>query len=144
MTAAIADFLLFDMNQDLLTTTFADIRRLPPAHTLTCERGSPRVRRYWELSVTEPVHFRREEEYVERFRELLDASVADRLPTESAGVLMSGGLDSTIVAASAQRIFIRNGHPSGLSAYTEVFDTVHPSRGAPLRDPYRERVRNPH
>ena len=40
--------------------------------------------------------------------ELLDTAVADRLRTNSAGVLMSGGLDSpTKVAASAQRLLAR-------------------------------------
>src|SRR5262249_25439910 len=32
---AIGDFLLFGLNQDLTTTSFADIRRLPPAHRAT-------------------------------------------------------------------------------------------------------------
>src|SRR6267154_195403 len=116
---AIADFLLFDLNQDPATTSFVDVQRLPPAHTLTCERERVSVRRYWELSVTTPIHFSRDEEYVERFRELLDLAVADRLRTESAGVLMSGGLDSPTVAASAQQVFARNGRSCGLRAYTE-------------------------
>jgi asparagine synthase (glutamine-hydrolysing) len=123
---AIADFLLFDMNQDLSTTSFADIRRLPPAHTLVCEQGSLSVRRYWELSVTTPIHYARDAEYVEHFRELFDGAVADRLRTESAGVLMSGGLDSPIVAASAQRGLARNGNHVNLRAYTEVFDSLIP------------------
>jgi asparagine synthase (glutamine-hydrolysing) len=123
---AIADFLMFDMNQDPATTSFADVQRLPAAHTLTCEREQLSVRRYWELSVTTPIHFSHDEEYVERFRELLDLVVADRLRTESAGVLMSGGLDSPTVAASAQRVFARNGRSCGLRAYTEVFDSLIP------------------
>ncbi len=36
--AAIGDFLLFGLNCDLSTTTFRDIRRLPPAHCLSCFR----------------------------------------------------------------------------------------------------------
>jgi asparagine synthase (glutamine-hydrolysing) len=123
---AIADFLLFDMNQDPATTSFADIQRLPPAHVLKCEQGKLSVRRYWELSVTTPIHYSRDQEYVEHFRELLDTAVADRLRAESAGVLMSGGLDSPTVAASAQRAFARNGGVAGLHAYTEVFDSFIP------------------
>jgi asparagine synthase (glutamine-hydrolysing) len=123
---AIADFLLFDSNQDPATTSFADIQRLPPAHVLTLERGTLSTRRYWELSVTTPIHFSRNEEYVVRFRELLDAAVADRLCTQTAGVLMSGGLDSSTVAASAQRVFTRSGSPNRLRAYTEVYDNLIP------------------
>jgi asparagine synthase (glutamine-hydrolysing) len=121
---AIADFLLFELNQDLSTTSFEDIRRLPPAHTLDCKEGATSVRRYWDLRATSPVVFRHEEEYLERFRELLDAAVSDRLRTESAGVLMSGGLDSPTVAVSARRVFARTGASSGLRAYTDVFDSL--------------------
>jgi asparagine synthase (glutamine-hydrolysing) len=121
---AIADFLLFDSNQDPATTSFADIQRLPPAHTLTMEQGKLSAHNYWQLSVTEPIHYSRDQEYVERFRELLDAAVADRLRTDSAGVLMSGGLDSSTVAASARRVSSRNGNGAKLQAYTEVFDNL--------------------
>jgi asparagine synthase (glutamine-hydrolysing) len=123
---AIADFLLFDMNQDPTTTSFADIQRLPPAHTLICEAGRISVQRYWTLPVSEPTHFRRDEECVERFRELLDDAVADRLRTSRAGVFMSGGLDSSIVAASAQRVSSRAVSPASLRAYTQVFDSLVP------------------
>ena len=122
---AIADFLLFDFNQDPATTSFADIQRLPPAHVLTCERESISTRRYWRLSVTEPIA-KRGRECVDRFGELLDAAVGDRLRAGSAGVLMSGGLDSSTVAASAKRIFTRAGSANGLRAYTEVFDKLIP------------------
>jgi asparagine synthase (glutamine-hydrolysing) len=125
---AIADFLLFDMNRDPATTSFADIQRLPPAHFLECEQGKLSIRRYWELSVTTPIHYSRDEEYVERFRELLDTAVADRLRTQSVGVLMSGGLDSTTVAASAQRLLSGNGDGAGLCAYTQVFDNLIPDK----------------
>lgn len=123
---AVADFLLFDSNQDPATTSFADIQRLPPAHYLTLEQGTLSTRRYWELSVTQPIHFSQNEEYIERFRELLDAAVADRLRTKSAGVLMSGGLDSSTVAASVKRVFTRNGNGARLQAYTEVFNRLIP------------------
>ena len=120
---AIADFLLFDMNQDPATTSFADIQRLPPAHTLTCEAGRVSLRRYWTLSVTEPVHFQRDEDYIERFLELLDTPSPTACAPIASGVLMSGGLDSPTVAASAKRVLSRDGHPQGLRAYTEVFET---------------------
>jgi len=123
---AIADFLLFDMIQDPAATSFEGIHRLPPAHTLTAQREKLSVRRYWELSVTTPVHFAREEEYVERFKELLDAAVSDRLRTDNAGILLSGGLDSPTVAASARRVLDRQGVAGGLAARTNVFDSLIP------------------
>jgi asparagine synthase (glutamine-hydrolysing) len=123
---AIADFLLFDMIRDPAATSFADIQRLPPAHTLVCGRGGISLRRYWVLPVSAPIHHKRAMECVEQFRELLDHAVADRLRTNSVGVLMSGGLDSPTVAASAQRILTRDGSAAGLCAYTEVIESLIP------------------
>jgi asparagine synthase (glutamine-hydrolysing) len=123
---AIANFLLFDAIQDPAATSFADIQRLPAAHSLTCERGELSPRRYWTLSVTTPLEFSRKAEYVKRFHELLDVAVADRVRGESAGILMSGGLDSSTIAASAKRVFVRAGESSGLRAYTDVFDSLVP------------------
>ncbi len=128
---AIADFLLFEMIQDPSTTSFADIRRLPPAHTLTYGQETLSSRRYWELPAADPIHFSRNAEYVERFRDLLEAAVADRLRGSGAGacnvgVLMSGGLDSTTVAVSTQQVLARTGNANGVRAYTEVFDSLVP------------------
>ncbi len=123
---AIADFLLFDINQDAATTSYSDIRRLPAAHSLRCERGAISIRRYWTLSVTEPVRFRRESEYIEQFHTLLRQAVADRLRTKSAGILMSGGLDSTTVAATARRVLAASGYDNGLFAETVVLDELTP------------------
>ena len=123
---AIADFLLFDRHQDPEATSFGDIQRLPPAHILACEPGKVSVRRYWALSVTTPLQYRREDEYLEHFRELFDTAVADRLRTGSAGVLMSGGLDSPIVAASARRLLPGNENAPGVRAYTNVLDRLIP------------------
>jgi asparagine synthase (glutamine-hydrolysing) len=123
---AIADFLLFDMIREPEATSFADIRRLPPAHALVCEPAGISVCRYWVLPVSAPLHHTRPGECVEQFCELLDHAVADRLRTNRVGVLMSGGLDSPTVAASAQRILTRNGSADGLRAYTEVIEGLIP------------------
>ncbi|HXJ12777.1 MAG TPA: asparagine synthase-related protein [Candidatus Limnocylindrales bacterium] len=120
---AIADFLLFDMIREPGATSFVDIQRLRPAHTLECRRSNVSARRYWVLPVSAPIYQRRPRECVEQFRELLDRAVADRLRTDSVAVFMTGGLDSSTVAASAQRTL---GLPEGVFAYTEVFDSLIP------------------
>jgi len=122
---AIADFLLFDMIRESAATSFEDIYRLLPAHSLTCRQEGVSVCRYWELPVCAPVR-KRPQECVEQFRELLDLAVADRLRTKNVAVFMSGGLDSPTVAASAQRMLSRDGSADGLLAYTEVFDSLIP------------------
>jgi asparagine synthase (glutamine-hydrolysing) len=97
-----------------------------PAHTLTCGTDGISLRRYWVLPVSPPIHHKRPKECVEQFRELLDQAVADRVRTNHAAVLMSGGLDSPTVAASAQRTLARSKSPGRLCAYTEVFGSLIP------------------
>ena len=123
---AIADFLLFDMIREPDATSFADIRRLPPAHILVFEGERTSVRCYWTLPVSEPLRHKNPGECIEQFRELLDGAVGDRLRADRAGVLMSGGLDSPTIAASAKRVLSNNGAGSELRAYTDVFERLIP------------------
>ena len=99
---AIADFLLFGHKADDGTTAFHDIHRVPPAHTLTWSPSGMRVQRYWELPVEEPIYCA-DAEYAEQFTSLLDRAVADRLRTNRVAIFLSGGIDSTALAATAVR-----------------------------------------
>lgn len=99
---AIGDYLLFGLNQDLATTTFRDIQRLPAAHTLKIENDTIVIRRYWTPGSEVTEQYRDPRLYVERFLELLRCAVSDRLRENRVAVLMSGGLDSTSLAAVAK------------------------------------------
>ena len=123
---AVGDFLLFGFNQEPDTTIFSDIRRLPAAHYLTWSSGAPQVTRYWELPTSGEIRYRRAEDYVLHFRELFETAVGDRLRADRAGVLMSGGLDSTAVAATAHRLLSRHSRPFDLRAYCGVYDQLIP------------------
>lgn len=125
--SAIADFLLFDFNHDMSTTVFSDIMRLPPAHALECRETAVSVRRYWTLPESEPVYFKRAQDCLDQFRGLLDAAVGDRLRSNTACISLSGGLDSTTVAASARRILDQRGSSPDLWSYTLVYNSVVPS-----------------
>ena len=98
---AIGDYLVFGLNQDLSSTTLRDIQRLPPAHSLTIQNGSLSIRRYWIPDTSKEIRYRDRDSYVERFNELLQFAVQDRLRTDRVAVSMSGGLDSTSLAAVA-------------------------------------------
>lgn len=128
--AAIADFLLFGLNYDTGTTSFADIRRLPPAHVLRWSSEGLRLRRYWMPPTDGNIRYRRRAEYVEHFGELLKNAVADRLPTDAAGILLSGGLDSSSLAATACEL--RRGKFSALElhAFTTTMLNVSEDRDA--------------
>jgi asparagine synthase (glutamine-hydrolysing) len=120
--AAIADFLIFGLNYDLATTTFRDIRRLPPAHFLVLSSTGVRVQRYWSPPTNGRVRYTNAAEYAEHFQSIFQAAVADRLDTERAGILLSGGLDSGAVAATAREVSRQR--PVELRAYTVTYDSL--------------------
>ena len=120
---AVADFLLFALNKDSATTTFSDIQRVAPAHSLTVSKDRCVSRRYWSMPIDEPVYYRRNSDYVDQFSELLRLAVRDRTRTPWIGVLMSGGLDSSALAATACQL---SGHRPAVAAFTYVFDHLIP------------------
>jgi len=100
----VADFLLFGHSKEFDNTVYKAIRRLPPAHSLTIQAGGEaRLKRYWSFEIGEPVYRRRPEDYCEQFRQLLSTAVKDRLRTSRVGVYLSGGLDSSTLAATAAK-----------------------------------------
>ena len=121
---AVGDFLLFGLNCDPATTTFAHIRRLVGGHTLTCDEGARRTRRYWTVPTDGRTRYRRSRDYVEHFKNLLTTAVADRLPANRVDVWMSGGLDSTSIAAVARDLLASRDGRVDLHAHTVVYDTL--------------------
>jgi asparagine synthase (glutamine-hydrolysing) len=84
-------------------TIYRAVRKLPPGHLLTWEKGEARVERFWSLRF-QPKTQAPLPEIRERVRELLDESVRLRLESDvPVGVLLSGGIDSTAVAALMAR-----------------------------------------
>ncbi|HEY4597505.1 MAG TPA: asparagine synthase-related protein, partial [Thermoanaerobaculia bacterium] len=83
---------------------FAAVHKLGPGRRLVVEKGGLRAERYWSPA-PEEIRYPRDEDYVDRFRELLQRAVTDRMRGAGSfvGIAMSGGLDSTSVAALAQR-----------------------------------------
>jgi asparagine synthase (glutamine-hydrolysing) len=82
-------------------TLFSGIRKLPAGHTLElAENGGLTIRRYWDLSIADDSQLRERSYYVRRYRELLEDAVFSHLMSEvPLGVFLSGGLDSSAVAA---------------------------------------------
>ncbi|MFZ0084023.1 MAG: asparagine synthase-related protein [Candidatus Acidiferrales bacterium] len=122
--AAIGDFLLFGLNCDVATTTFRDIRRLPPAHFMTVSSEGLRIHRYWSAPTEGRIRYQRPEDYVEHFQILLQAAVSDRMATDRTGILLSGGLDSGTVAATARELSTGPGGAPDLRAYTVVYESL--------------------
>jgi asparagine synthase (glutamine-hydrolysing) len=116
--AAIGDFLLIGNSFHQSITAFRHIQRLPAAHTLRCRDGGLRVARYWQLPQYEEPLASRRGEIVEHFRDVLRTAVTDRLRVPTAGIHLSGGVDSTCVAATAVDLRNRTGADVSLTAWT--------------------------
>jgi asparagine synthase (glutamine-hydrolysing) len=123
---AIADFLLFGFNQESATTSFAEIQRIPRAHTLTWSADGLSVRRYWSMPVDEPIFYKQADDYIDHCHDLLRRCVADRLRTRQVWVFMSGGLDSPTLAATARDLMQARYSNFDLRALTKI-DSFAPS-----------------
>ena len=99
---------------------FAAVHKLGPGRRLVAENGSLRAERYWSPAPKE-IRYPRDEDYADHFREILQQAVTDRMRGAGSfvGIAMSGGLDSTSVAALAQRA-----STTGIRAYSFVFNRL--------------------
>ena len=125
---AVADFLIFGHPQQRDATAFADIRRLSPAHCATWSQAGDRLTRYWSLPIDEPLYLRRREDYPARLEELLREAVRDRTRTDRVGIMMSGGLDSTLLASFTKDTLDKRGRGE-LKAYTSLIGPGDEERG---------------
>jgi asparagine synthase (glutamine-hydrolysing) len=87
-------------------TMFSGIRKLMPGHTLELSEGSaPHMERYWDLTTQVDSLSRGQEYYVKNYRQLLEDAVKSHLMSDvPLGMFLSGGLDSSAVAALATKI----------------------------------------
>ncbi len=100
---ALRQYLSFDYVPAPLSI-YEGISKLPAAHALTLEDGRVETWRYWQPSYEKLSPAPTEDEAAERVRELLADSVRMRLVSDvPLGVLLSGGVDSSAVAALAVR-----------------------------------------
>ncbi len=81
---------------------YKGIEKLPAAHMLIVEKGEVRTRRYWDLSWKKNTLKLSLTDKAEELRELLSDAVRMRLVADvPLGILLSGGIDSSTVAAFA-------------------------------------------
>jgi len=87
-------------------TFYAGITKLMPGHTLEVEEnGNLTIRSYWDLQPTEEDTSKPESYYVQTYRELLEGAVESHLMSDvPLGVFLSGGVDSSTVAALITKI----------------------------------------
>ena len=105
-------------------TPFKDIFELPPAHLLVAENGSVTIRRYWQQQFSDDLVDRRSETTIAaEVRELLTDATRIRLRSDvPVGAYLSGGLDSSIVAAMTRQIKQEKLHTFSVTFESAEFD----------------------
>lgn len=87
---------------------FRDVKKLPAAHTLTYQIYTREIRisRYWSLpEPPDPASFTSAEDLILEFEDLLEDSVRRQMAADvPVGILLSGGIDSSLVTAMAARV----------------------------------------
>ncbi len=101
----LAEYLAFGYISEA-ESMYAGIRKLPPGHTLRLEEGGQlEIFQYWDLDGPVDDGALPGEYYVGRYRELLEECVSSHLMSDvPLGVFLSGGVDSSAVAALATKI----------------------------------------
>ncbi len=83
---------------------YEHIHYLPPAHGMTVSKNRVSMWRYWDVDPQAQIRYKDERDYADHYLELLREAVRCRLRSVGpVGISLSGGLDSTSLAALRRR-----------------------------------------
>jgi len=87
-------------------TFYNGILKLMPGHWLEVRKnGEAKIEQYWDLDASSGGPVRNESYYLEAYRDLLEQAVSSHLMSDvPLGVFLSGGVDSSVVAALMTKI----------------------------------------
>lgn len=112
----VADFLVLNMKHPV-NTLYEGVRRVPKAGSAVFGANGSRISTYWDPAPKRQIRLASDGEYIEAMREQLDRAVSCRLRAKGGiASAMSGGLDSSAVAATAAKLLA----PDRLLAVTSV------------------------
>ncbi len=97
---AVCQVLMFGAVHDASRSIYADVRRVPPAHSLTIRANGESSHRFWDIDSAQ-VSDGLPDHPPTAMRDLIFAAVGDRLLDRPIGMRASGGLDSSTVACTA-------------------------------------------
>ncbi len=138
---AIWDYLTFRYIPQPMTI-WKGIHKLPPGHTLSLEPPfeRPVTKRYWDIPYPEHPEIRTEAEDQAEFDSLFLDTVKRRLIADvPVGILLSGGLDSSAVAAAVSEV-----HNTPLSTFSVAFDDKDAFSELPYAREVAQRYRTDH
>ena len=105
-------------------TLYKDVYRLPPSHFMVFENGQLRKGQYWDVDPNYSIRYKTDEEYSEHFLSLFKDAVKVRLRSHGpVGALLSGGLDSSSIVCTAQKLYQEESIPNnGFETFSIIFD----------------------
>jgi asparagine synthase (glutamine-hydrolysing) len=107
------------------STFFADVSELQPGEVLVVSETEHRIRRCWRPQPEPEIARLSDNDCVDRYRELLTEAVRCRLRSSTPpAAIMSGGLDSTSVAAIGARVLEASRRNSSMRAVSWVFEEL--------------------
>lgn len=109
-------------------TVLNGIRKMPPAHSLMIHSdGRQELKRYWNLVAKRPEESRSEQEWIDAIHESLKTAVRRRndIADVPVGVLLSGGLDSSLLVGLLAEIGIDD-----IRTFTIGFDDQPEEKGS--------------
>lgn len=80
-------------------SVYRNIRRLPAATCIRLQQDRFYLQQYWILPLHNTIRYRKDSEYVDRFQEVFGEAVNDRLRANLVAIELSGGMDSSSIAA---------------------------------------------
>lgn len=125
-------------------TLFKGVRKCPPAHCLSIDKkGNLESRRYWDLKAHRPVEARSHQQWRETIHDALLQAVKKRLTIADVpvGVLLSGGLDSSLLVALLAQAGVKD-----IKTFSIGFEDQPEEKGSEFEfsDPVAERYQTEH
>jgi asparagine synthase (glutamine-hydrolysing) len=119
----IADYLAL-LLEDKAITSYEEIWRLPPAHSMVINANGVRLWSYWALQPQPELHLESDEAYAEAFRSIFTEAVRCRLRSAlPLASQLSGGLDSSAVTCVARHL-LKQENRTPLHTISSIFDAL--------------------
>ncbi|AFZ00989.1 lasso peptide isopeptide bond-forming cyclase [Calothrix sp. PCC 6303] len=112
------------MMEDQVITSYVEILRLPPAHTIIINQSGLQSRCYWLLEPKPEIKLPSNEAYAEEFRKIFTEAVRCRLRSAFPIIThLSGGLDSSAVTCVARDILSQE-NKTPLHTISTIYDDI--------------------
>jgi len=121
----IADYLSL-MLEDKIITSYKDILRLPPAHSMVVNPQGIQASCYWSLDPNREIKLDSDSAYAEEFKKIFTEAVRCRLRSAfPIASQLSGGLDSSSITCVAREILTpKDRNQAQLHTISTIFDSI--------------------